>query len=59
MTRVKVALPHLSVARVPSVTTLTGLAGSDLVISASRRPETRIVPSSSVMTGTEAWAETS
>ncbi len=58
-TRVKVALPHLSVARVPSVTRLTGLAGSDRTISASRRPETSTVPSSSVITGTVACAETS
>ena len=58
-TRVKVALPHLSVARVPSVTRSTGLAGSDRTISASRRPETRTAPSSSVITGTVAWAETS
>ena len=58
-TRVKVALPHLSVARVPSVTRSTGLAGSDRTISASRRPETSTAPSSSVITGTVAWAETS
>ena len=58
-TRVKVAVPHLRVARVPSVTSSTGRAGSDLTISASRRPETRIAPSSSVITGTVAWAETS
>ena len=53
-TRVKVALPHLRVARVPSVISSTGRAGSDLTISASRRPETRTVPSSSVITGTVA-----
>ena len=58
-TRVKVALPHLRVALVPSVTRPTGLAGSDRTISASSRPETRTVPSSSVITGTVASAETS
>ena len=58
-TRVKVALPHLSVARVPSVNRSTGLAGSDRTISASKRPETSTAPSSSVITGTVAWAETS
>jgi hypothetical protein len=55
-TRVKVALPHLSVARLPSVTRSTGRAGSDLTISASSRPETSTAPSSSVITGTLAWA---
>ena len=58
-TRVKVALPHLRVARVPSVVRSTGRAGSDLTISASSRPETRTAPSSSMTTGTVAWAETS
>ena len=58
-TRVKVALPHFRVARVPSVARSTGLAGSDRTISASSRPDTRTAPSSSVITGTVACAETS
>ena len=57
--RVNVELPHLTVARVPSVVKSTGRAGSDRTISASRRPETSTVPGSSACTEIVDWAETS
>ena len=56
---VKVALPQVSTARPSRALMCTGLAGRLRLISASRRPETRAVPASSVLTGTEASAETS
>ena len=52
-------VPVSSVARPPSAEISTGRAGRLRVISASRRPETRMVPSSSATTGTLAWADTS
>ena len=53
------ALPQVSTARPASATICTGRAGRLRLISASSRPETRAVPSSSVVTGTVAWADTS
>ena len=59
VSKVNVALPQVSVARAPSELISTGRAGRLRVISASRRPETSRSPSSSVLTGTVAWADTS
>ncbi len=56
---VKTALPHFRVVRVPSVLISTGRAGRLRTISARSRPDTRTAPSSSVITGRLAWAETS
>ena len=43
----------------PSSSTETGLEGSDLEMSASRRPETRTSPASSTVAGMCEFAETS
>ena len=56
---VNVALPQVRTALPPSDAICTGRAGRLRLISASSRPETSALPSSSVTTGTVAWAETS
>ena len=56
---VKVALPQVRTARPPSDVICTGRAGRLRLISASSRPETSALPSSSVITGTVACADTS
>jgi hypothetical protein len=43
----------------PSSSTETGLEGSDLEMSARRRPETRTSPASSTVAGMREFAETS
>ena len=53
------ALPQLRVTSSPSDRNSAGCPGRLRVISASSRPDTRAVPSSSVATGMLAWAETS
>ncbi|CAM5629389.1 hypothetical protein SPURM210S_01220 [Streptomyces purpurascens] len=51
--------PQTTVARTPSVEISTGRLGSARQMSASRRPETRTVPSSSTSVSTDTRAETS
>jgi hypothetical protein len=57
--RVKREEPQTTVTRTPSDEISTGRFGSERQMSASRRPETRTVPSSSTSTSTETRAETS
>ena len=52
-------LPQTTVTRTPSVEISTGLLGSAREMSASSRPETRTVPSSSTSASTDTRAETS
>ncbi len=56
---VKVELPQVRTARAPSDAIWTGRLGRLRLISASSRPETRALPSSSAVTGTRACADTS
>ena len=51
--------PQVSETREPSVTTSTGLPGSDREMSASSLPETRTVPGSATSAGTSTRADTS
>ncbi|CAM5641755.1 hypothetical protein SRIMM317S_06495 [Streptomyces rimosus subsp. rimosus] len=57
--RVKREEPQTTVTRTPSVEISTGRLGRARQMSASRRPETRTVPSSSVSASTDTRAETS